>query len=204
MKHSGKTEERLAAFFEQMKAEEKDKSPSFSVIYKKAATAHQHRNLLRYLVAAILLIAIIIGAWQYEQRFNSSNKEIPIIRASVAYYNDLMMDGKIVINDIQFEYDEANITPESQSILQSIAQMMKTHPQLRLSIEGHTDNSGASYYNLLLSEMRAAAVKQALTELKIEDKRLISNGFGETQPAYNNETEMGRKQNRRVEFLLID
>ena len=89
------------------------------------------------------------------------------------------------------------------SIIDSIAVMMKKHPEIRLSIEGHTDNLGSSSYNLELSTARALAVKQALITLSIEEKRLSSKGSGESKPIADNTTDQGRAKNRRVEFVLL-
>ncbi|MEM6699270.1 MAG: OmpA family protein [Bacteroidota bacterium] len=148
-------------------------------------------------------MVIILGAWQYEQHFNSSDKDIPIIRASTNYYASLMKDGKIVTNDIHFEYDDIRIKAESEVIIKDIAKMMKKHQEVRLRIEGHTDNSGSAEYNLMLSDARSAEVKDALIGLGVDEKRLLSSGFGEERPAHSNETELGRKLNRRVEFVLL-
>lgn len=204
MKHPDKTEEYLAAFFKQLKIEEQEESPSFTAIYEQAAIKQQRRRVLRYIGLGVLLLAIILGAWQYEKHFNSPDKEIPVIRASTNYYASLMKYGKIVTNDIHFEYNDIRIKAESEVIIHDLAKMMKKHPSIRLSIEGHTDNTGSAEYNLMLSDARSAEVKQALVDLGIEENRLLSNGFGEEKPAYSNETEVGRKLNRRVEFVLLD
>lgn len=80
--------------------------------------------------------------------------------------------------------------------------MLKAHPELTLTIEGHTDNAGAAAANQTLSEARAAAVKQALVRTyKVDDARLATQGFGATKPAAANTTAEGRAANRRVELV---
>ncbi|MEM8524145.1 MAG: OmpA family protein [Bacteroidota bacterium] len=204
MKHQDRTEEHLTAFFEQLKAEEQLQSPSFSVVYERALIQQRRRRLLRYFGLGLLLVTIIIGAWQYEKCFNSPEKEVPIIRASTNYYVSLMEDGKIITNDIHFEYNDVQIKVASAVIIQDIAKMMKKHPELRLSIEGHTDNTGPTNYNLMLSKVRSEAVMDALIKLGIDKDRLFAKGFGETRPTSSNEIEAGRQLNRRVEFVLLD
>ena len=80
--------------------------------------------------------------------------------------------------------------------------MLTEHPDLKLSIEGHTDNVGAAAANQALSEKRAEAVRQALiTVYKVDAARLTSAGLGASKPAMPNETPEGRQANRRVELV---
>ncbi len=82
--------------------------------------------------------------------------------------------------------------------------MLKDHPELRLLIEGHTDNVGSEASNLALSEKRAAAVKQSLVaNFGIDASRLESKGFGASKPAAPNDTPEGRQTNRRVEIVKL-
>ena len=82
--------------------------------------------------------------------------------------------------------------------------MLRQHPELKLRIEGHTDNVGAKDANLTLSERRALAVKKALvTDFQIDEARLQSQGFGDSKPAGSNATPEGRQNNRRVELVRL-
>ena len=85
-----------------------------------------------------------------------------------------------------------------------IGDMLKQHADLKLTIEGHTDNTGAAAANKTLSDKRAAAVKAYLTSsFGIDAKRLGSAGMGDTKPAAPNTTQEGRQQNRRVELVKM-
>jgi OmpA-OmpF porin, OOP family len=80
--------------------------------------------------------------------------------------------------------------------------MLAEHPDLAITIEGHTDNVGSAQANQELSRKRAAAVKQALVSTyRIDAARLTSTGFGDTKPVAKNDTPEGRQQNRRVELV---
>lgn len=80
--------------------------------------------------------------------------------------------------------------------------MLKDHPELKLTIEGHTDNVGSAESNQALSEKRAAAVRQYLTDAyQVDGARLQAKGLGQTKPAVSNDTPEGRQSNRRVELV---
>jgi outer membrane protein OmpA-like peptidoglycan-associated protein len=112
---------------------------------------------------------------------------------------------QIVIHDkIQFELDRATIKPESNDLMDEISDVVKNNPQIeRLSIEGHTDDSGADKHNQKLSEQRAASVLGYLVQHGVAADRLVSKGWGKTKPIADNASEEGREQNRRVEFLIV-
>lgn len=104
---------------------------------------------------------------------------------------------------IHFKTDEAILLETSFINLDEIVKIMKEHPEYNLRINGHTDNVGDPESNLALSQARAESVKRYLVSQKIEEKRLISTGFGETKPIDTNETLEGRAQNRRVDFEIF-
>ena len=85
-----------------------------------------------------------------------------------------------------------------------IASMIEQHPDLRVRIEGHTDNVGTAAANKALSDRRAAAVKAALvSEYRVSGGRLDAKGFGDTKPIGSNDTAEGRANNRRVELVKM-
>ncbi len=80
---------------------------------------------------------------------------------------------------------------------------MKDHPEIKLSVEGHTDSDGDEALNQSLSEKRAQAVADHLINMGIDGSRLTSKGWGETKPVSINNTSEGKAANRRVEFVKI-
>ena len=119
-------------------------------------------------------------------------------------YEALAADGRVATQGIYFDTGSDRIRPESAPTLREIAAMLTEHPDLRLGIEGHTDNVGAAPANLDLSKRRAEAVKAYLTgTLKADAARLEASGFGSTKPAQPNATAEGRQTNRRVELVKL-
>jgi OOP family OmpA-OmpF porin len=119
-------------------------------------------------------------------------------------YDALMADGRFATQGILFDTGSDRIRPESTPTLKEIGDMLCEHADLRLLIEGHTDNVGTPETNQGLSERRAAAVRGFLIEAyKIDDGRLEAKGFGATTPAATNDTPEGRQQNRRVELVKL-
>ena len=102
---------------------------------------------------------------------------------------------------INFETGKSTIKPESEKIVDAIAEMLKANPALKISIEGHTDNVGTAPANLTLSENRAKAVLNALVPKGIDKSRLSSKGWGQAKPIGDNKTDDGKAKNRRVEIV---
>ena len=111
--------------------------------------------------------------------------------------------GGIIFRNINFDFDKANIKPESIPILDEVVDYLKANPNVKMEIQGHTDNKGTAAYNLKLSDRRAAAVKTYLVSKGIDADRLTTKGYGLTKPVAPNNTEEGRARNRRVEFKPI-
>ena len=110
----------------------------------------------------------------------------------------------VILERVEFDTGKATIRPESESLLQAVAEVLEAHPELvKLSVDGHTDNRGGAALNRNLSKRRAAAVVTWLVEHGIEASRLESRGFGPDKPRDSNDTEEGRQNNRRVEFSIM-
>lgn len=111
----------------------------------------------------------------------------------------------IILEQVQFDFGKATIKKESDPLLDSVAQVLKEHPEiLRLEVQGHTDNKGSKNVNTRLSQDRAAAVQKALEKRGVESGRLVSKGYGPDQPIGDNKTDEGRAQNRRVQFIVLE
>jgi outer membrane protein OmpA-like peptidoglycan-associated protein len=105
-------------------------------------------------------------------------------------------------NAVLFGFDQSDLSGKAESTLNDLIKILNKYPDTDLEIQGHTDNTGADSYNQGLSERRATAVANYLKGHGISSKRVKTIGFGETAPKYSNDTESGRGQNRRVEFLI--
>lgn len=117
-------------------------------------------------------------------------------------YDALAAKGRWATHGILFATGKADVQPESRSVLKEIAATLKQHADLKILIEGHTDNVGTPASNLTLSDARAAAVKAALVlEYAVDGSRITTKGLGDTKPALPNVTAAGRAQNRRVEVV---
>jgi len=111
---------------------------------------------------------------------------------------------KIVLRGVHFDYDKSDIRPDSRPILDEAASVLRENPEVRVSIEGHTDSRGSDEYNRELSYRRANAVYRYLVAAGIAPERLEVIGYGESRPVASNDTEAGRAQNRRVELRLLE
>lgn len=111
-------------------------------------------------------------------------------------------DVVMVLKNVLFQSGEAILSPLSYPELNIIASYMKVDPKMFIEIYGHTDNAGEENKNLELSIKRAAAVGNYLIAKGVGKENVITGGYGSTKPVATNETAEGKKQNRRVEFIL--
>lgn len=117
-------------------------------------------------------------------------------------YDALAEKGRVATQGIYFDTGSDRLRPESSATLKEIGTMLKEHPELKLTIEGHTDNVGAAESNQALSDKRAAAVRQFLVDTyQVDAGRLTAKGLGQTKPVAPNDTPEGRQSNRRVELV---
>lgn len=119
-------------------------------------------------------------------------------------YQELHSQGRFATRGILFDTGSARLHPESTPTLEEIARVMEQHTDLRLRVEGHTDNVGAADVNQRLSGTRAQAVVDYLvSEKAIATDRLEAVGLGSSQPVADNTTPEGRQTNRRVELVTL-
>ncbi len=117
-------------------------------------------------------------------------------------YDALLAKGRWATHGILFATGKADLQPESRPVLKDIAATLKKYGDLKVLIEGHTDNVGSAASNLALSDARAAAVKAALvSDYAVDGARITTKGLGDTKPAAPNGSAAGRAQNRRVEVV---
>ncbi|MEJ7737284.1 MAG: OmpA family protein [Chitinophagaceae bacterium] len=103
---------------------------------------------------------------------------------------------------ILFGFDKSDLSGSAEANLDDLAKVLNKYPDTNIEIQGHTDNKGNDAYNNTLSERRAASVAGYLRNKGISSARIITKGLGESVPKYTNDTETGRTENRRVEFLI--
>ena len=119
------------------------------------------------------------------------------------YLEPIIKKRAIILHILFFATNETTILPESKSSMQDLYDLMNENPEIRIRITGHTDNVGSDEANQKLSEGRANSVRDELIRRGIAPERIEAEGKGESQPITTNDTEEGRAQNRRVEFVIL-
>lgn len=114
----------------------------------------------------------------------------------------MLNSGKSVLQ-INFDTDRATLKTDGLETVQEIIKVLRDNPELKIAINGYTDNSGGKEHNQKLSEDRASTVKIEIIKAGIDAGRLTSKGFGQDNPVATNDTAEGKRQNRRVELLKI-
>jgi len=111
----------------------------------------------------------------------------------------------VMLNNIFFDFDKSELKEASFPELKRVIKLMNDNPDMRISIEGHTDDIGTVEYNIGLSQRRADAVVKYLTDNGIDPGRLETKGWGKSKPLVSNDDEVGgRAINRRVEFVILE
>jgi OOP family OmpA-OmpF porin len=104
---------------------------------------------------------------------------------------------------VMYDINSAEIKSEAYPMLDEAVSILKKNPEIKVEIDGHTDNTGSAAYNMNLSERRAKAVMKYFVDKGVEAERLSTKGFGFTKPAASNKTKEGRAKNRRVELTPV-
>jgi len=105
-------------------------------------------------------------------------------------------------SNVLFAFDKSDLSDDAKVNLDKLVVVLNHYPDTNIELQGHTDSKGTEAYNQTLSEKRATSVSGYLSGKGVTASRVTIKGFGETIPKYDNETEEGRAQNRRVEFLI--
>lgn len=160
----------------------------------------------------ILPAGAMYGYLAESEGFVAINANIDLSETTV--YGELKKDlylvpiekGAIVkLNNIFFDFDKSDLKEASFPELNRVVELMNKNAEMRISVEGHTDNIGTVEYNVGLSERRAQAVVNYLNEKGIASDRLQSVGWGKSKPVASNDDEIGgRELNRRVEFKILE
>ena len=115
----------------------------------------------------------------------------------------MKVGSKIALNNVWFVQSQPVLLPTSHGELDSLVQILKDYPTMKIEISGHTDNVGDAKLNKKLSEDRVVAIKKYLTDRGIAATRLTGKGYGSSRPIASNDREETRRLNRRVEFTII-
>lgn len=161
-----------------------------------------------YLVVLPLGADYALNAWTDGYLFYSENFKLTDTNKSNSYKKDIyltpIIEGEsVVLNNIFFETNSAELLPSSQSELNTLIELLEKNKNITIEISGHTDNVGTLEYNLELSTKRANSVKSYLESKGIYPNRLEAKGYGQTKPIADNSKEEGRTLNRRTEFKII-
>jgi outer membrane protein OmpA-like peptidoglycan-associated protein len=105
-------------------------------------------------------------------------------------------------SNVLFGFDKSALSADAKTNLDKLVKVLNTYPDTDIEVQGHTDSKGSESYNMNLSIERASEVSNYLRVNGIVTSRISIKGFGETVPKYTNDTDSGRSQNRRVEFLI--
>ena len=110
----------------------------------------------------------------------------------------------LVVNmgDVLFDSGKSNLRPEARETLAKLSGIVLNYPSLRLTIEGHSDNTGSAEANQTLSEQRANTVRDYLVNQGLDSGSLSAQGLGMNNPVADNDTTEGRQMNRRVEIIV--
>jgi len=110
----------------------------------------------------------------------------------------------LVLKDVNFELGKASLTESSKQTLDEVASSLKSVPEVRVEVAGHTDSSGSRALNQRLSQARAETVRAYLIDQGVDANRLVARGYGPDRPVADNATASGRAMNRRVELVRLD
>ncbi|MES2487849.1 MAG: OmpA family protein, partial [Bacteroidota bacterium] len=127
------------------------------------------------------------------------------INAELQPIESIIVDGKIVLKDIYFDFDKSNITEKAAYELDKLVQVMKTYPNAVIMVKAHTDTKGSAEYNMRLSNERAVSAVQYVLSNGIAKERISGQGYGKSEPRIKCEpcTAEQDAENRRIEFIVV-
>lgn len=174
----------------------------FQTVYSTALTkAGWKVTHVSHSADAVVIAHYAVGARNLWAYLHGGGADYTI---SVANEGDLAAqldrDCHVAVYGIQFDFNKATIRSDSEPILQNVLGILNARPDMKLEIQGHTDNVGSDEYNQSLSEARATSVVAWLTAKGIAQDRLTARGYGMRQPIADNGSNEGRARNRRVEL----
>jgi OmpA-OmpF porin, OOP family len=173
------------------------KQGGFTIVYESSPlTITAHKGNTWYMLESK-------GSFYYQTILTVKEMKQEVTADASSIADELNKSGHIALYGIHFDTGKAAILPDSESLLGEIAKMLKENADVKLSVEGHTDNVGGAAANQALSEKRAQAVVAWLTAHGVAASRLKAKGWGQSKPVADNGSEDGKAKNRRVELVKI-
>lgn len=139
---------------------------------------------------------------QYEERLQETEDCCNELEKLKRTQLEVEFEGELT--GVNFAFDSSELLPDARPILNNAVRLLRTHPDVDVEIQGHTDSVGTEEYNQNLSQRRAESVRQYLISQGISADRLSTVGYGESQPITTNETPEGQAMNRRVVLIILD
>ena len=147
---------------------------------------------------------LIIASADYTLEIIDEKPLVPVLSFGAEELKKALdSEGRVAVYGINFAVDSDSLQLGAEKVLSEFVKLMTLYPELKIEIQGHTDNTGAAQHNLDLSSKRAESVKNFIVLYGIESSRLVPKGYGMTKPIESNDTEEGRAKNRRVELMKI-
>jgi outer membrane protein OmpA-like peptidoglycan-associated protein len=139
---------------------------------------------------------------EQERQLAENKKILDELRARGADVRSTKRGIVVNLPDVLFEFGSSQLTSEARNTVGDIADVVKKYEDKRISVEGHTDSVGTVNYNMRLSQDRARSVANELNYKGIAGQKLKTKGYGESDPIASNQSETGRRRNRRVEVII--
>ena len=144
------------------------------------------------------------GFFFYSQSFEvSTNTRYQVIKKDIPL-KPIEKGAKVVLNNIFFETGKATLSPQSRLELEKAIDLLKNNATMIIEVGGHTDNVGDDAFNMKLSHDRAKSVREYIVKGGIASERIQAKGYGESNPIASNDTDDGKKSNRRTEFIILE
>ncbi len=161
-------------------------------------------NLKKNVIFAVLAVSLIGLSFNYSALTKKATDNVSAVKSNI-FNSKTVSDRadlkKISLNNIEFDFDKASISPASYKELDRVVKLLKDN-NASIKLAGHADSIGAYVYNWNLSKRRAQMVKKYLMDKGADASKIAATEFGDTKPIASNKTEEGRQKNRRVEMVF--
>ena len=167
------------------------------------------KGLVEFMIECENEIKFVVSKEGYESKIldiKLLDIDPPLLEVMLDPIEELIVEEKVELSPIYFEFDKFNITNEGAFELDKLVAIMQKYPEMKIRVEAHTDNRGPSSYNLKLSENRAKSTAQYVISKGIDENRITGVGKGENEPAVEcsgNCSNDEHRTNRRSEFIIL-